>query len=57
MQKSPHPGVDEWLVYLKAQGKTNSTISNYRRALVHFATWSEQSYGKPFDPAAIIPVM
>jgi site-specific recombinase XerD len=55
MKKSPHPAVDEWLVYLKAQGKSNSTISNYRRALAHFATWSEQSYDEPFEPAAIIP--
>jgi hypothetical protein len=23
--------------------------------VIHFATWSEQSYGEPFHPAAIIP--
>jgi hypothetical protein len=55
MTKNPPPAVAEWLVHLKAQGKSEATISTYRRALAHFATWSEQRYGRPFDPAAIIP--
>ena len=28
MKRSPHPAVDEWLVYLKAQGKSNSTTTH-----------------------------
>jgi len=47
--------VTAWLDYLKQKGKSQSTIDNYRRALSHFSHWSEQSYGQPFDPAAIIP--
>lgn len=55
MKNSMHPATKAWLDYLAEQGKSASTIANYRRAVLHFATWSEQSYGEPFDPAAIIP--
>ena len=50
-----HPTIAEWLATLEQKGKSQSTIANYRRALTHFARWSEQSYGEQFDPAAIIP--
>ncbi len=55
MADIPHPIVGEWVAQLKQQGKSESTLANYRRAVVHFAAWSEQSYGESFDPAAIIP--
>lgn len=49
------PTILEWLDYLAHQGKSKLTIATYRRGLVHFVTWSEQTYGQPFDPSAIIP--
>jgi len=49
------PTVTQWLADLDRQGKSGSTINNYRRALGHFSRWSQQSYGEPFDPAGIIP--
>ncbi len=55
MADTTHSVVAEWLVYLEEQGKSKSTIVNYRRALAHFIRWSEQSYGQTFDPAQIIP--
>ncbi len=51
----PHPTINEWLAHLAQQGKSALTIATYRRGLTHFVHWSEQSYGQPFDPAAIIP--
>lgn len=50
-----HPSIDQWLAELARQGKSSATITGYRQALAHFARWSEQSYGQPFEPAAIIP--
>lgn len=50
-----HSTILEWLDYLAQQGKSKLTIATYRRGLVHFVTWSEQTYGQPFDPSAIIP--
>lgn len=55
MSKIPHPTVDEWLTRLDEQGKSKLTVASYRRALRHFVRWSEQTYGQPFEPAAIIP--
>lgn len=52
---TPHVTITEWLNYLAQQGKTDLTVATYRRGLEHFARWSEQTYGQPFDPAAIIP--
>ncbi len=47
--------ISKWLTDLERQGKSKSTVASYRRALAHFSNWSEQTYGQPFDPAAIIP--
>ncbi len=55
MPQLPHPTAADWLADLDRRGKSRHTCASYRRALVHFARWSEQSYGQPFDPAAIIP--
>ncbi|MCB0163878.1 MAG: tyrosine-type recombinase/integrase [Anaerolineae bacterium] len=46
---------EQWLTYLANQGRSESTIKQYRRGLHHFIRWSEQSYGQPFCPTAIIP--
>ena len=50
-----HPLIEDWLADLDRRGKSERTVTSYRRALTLFARWSEQSYGDPFDPAAIIP--
>lgn len=55
MSSTVHLTIKEWLEYLKEQGKSESTVANYRRALTYFTHWSEQSYGQAFDPAQIIP--
>jgi len=46
---------DNFLEYLFEQGKSQSTINQYGRALSHFTRWLEQSYGEAFDPAAVLP--
>ena len=46
--------VDQWLESLRQQGKSNHTLAAYRRALTHFAEWSQLLYGQVFDPATII---
>ncbi len=50
-----HPTVEAWLANLHRQGKSAHTIAAYQRSLAHFARWSEQTYGEPFDPARVIP--
>ena len=50
-----HPTVEAWLANLHRQGKSEHTIAAYARGLAHFARWSEQTYGEPFDPAHVIP--
>ena len=55
MSSTVHPTINEWLAYLEEQGKSESTVANYRRGLCHFVEWSEQGYGQAFDPAQIIP--
>jgi integrase/recombinase XerC len=47
--------IGSWITYLSNQGRSEHTIASYRRALKQFIQWSEQTYGQPFDPAAIIP--
>lgn len=47
--------IDEWVMHLSNKGKSQATIAAYRRGVEHFSRWSEQSYGQPFEPAAIIP--
>lgn len=46
---------DNFLDYLFEQGKSQSTINQYRRGIKHFASWLEQSYGEVFNPAAVAP--
>jgi site-specific recombinase XerD len=46
--------INRWLAVLDSAGKSRLTIAAYRRALAHFASWSETSYGQPFDPARVI---
>lgn len=43
-----------WLEVLDSNGKSPLTVDAYRRALAHFARWSENSYGQPFDPSRVI---
>ena len=50
-----HPSVTAWLTDIDRQGKSALTCAGYRRALANFVHWSEQTYGQPFDPSAIIP--
>jgi site-specific recombinase XerD len=47
--------IEQWLTYLSQQGKSQATITSYRRGVAHFARWAEQTGGPPFDPAAVIP--
>ncbi len=49
------PAVEDFLAELHRQGKSAHTIAAYARGLTHFARWSEQTYGEPFDPARVIP--
>lgn len=51
----PHPTIRDWLSYLHRQGKSRLTVAAYRRGVCHFAHWCQDSYGEPFDPAAVIP--
>ena len=44
----------QWLDYLKQQGKSDHTIKAYRLAFNHFAHWYKTTYGEPLDPAATI---
>ena len=55
MTITPHPAIEQWVADLHRRGKSRNTITNYRRGLLHFSRWSAQTYGQPFDPAAIIP--
>ncbi len=49
------PAITAWLTEIDRQGKSALTCAGYRRALINFVQWSEQTYGQPFDPSAIIP--
>ncbi len=55
MSHITHPTVSQWTAELNRQAKSKSTIETYRRGLLHFSRWSEQTYGEEFDPASIIP--
>lgn len=46
--------VATWLNTLDVQGKSRLTIDAYRRALAHFARWSENSYGQSFEASRVI---
>jgi len=52
--QTPYTMVSQWLETLRQQGKSDHTIAAYRRALTHFARWSQALYGQAFDPASII---
>ena len=47
-------GMTRWLRCLTCKARARLTVEAYRRALVHFARWSENIYGQPFDPAQVI---
>lgn len=51
---TPNNAIDQWLETLHQQGKSAHTLAAYRRALRHFAQWSQTLYGQDFDPAQII---
>lgn len=51
----PHPTIRDWLSHLRHQGKSRLTVAAYRRGVCHFASWCQESYDEPFDPAAVIP--
>ena len=46
--------VQSWLDYLATQGRSNHTLSAYRRAIKHLSQWSQTTYGQSFDPAQLI---
>ena len=46
--------VQTWLDYLAIQGRSNHTLSAYRRAINHLAHWSQTTYGDPFNPTQLI---
>jgi integrase/recombinase XerC len=50
----PNNHVQAWLEQLQKDGKSQSTIKAYRRALRHFGRWSQTTYGEPFDPSQVI---
>jgi hypothetical protein len=55
MKPLPHPTIRDWLSHLHRQGKSKLTVAAYRRGVCNFAQWCQDSYGEPFDPAAVIP--
>jgi len=54
MMSSQHTYITNWLEDLDNQGKSQHTLSAYRRAMEHFIRWSETAYGKPFDPGRVM---
>ncbi len=50
----PYMVIEQWLEALRQQGKSRHTLAAYRRALTHFAEWSQLLYGQAFDPANMI---
>jgi len=47
--------IDRWLEYLSEQGKSDYTITAYRRAAHYFVRWSRQTYSEDFDATATLP--
>ena len=47
--------INQWLEHLFQQGKSDYTITAYRRGVRHFIQWIEQTYGEDFDVTTIIP--
>jgi integrase/recombinase XerD len=52
--QGPYSVIDQWLETLHQQGRSHHTLAAYRRALTHFAGWSQALYGQQFEPANII---
>ena len=52
--QNPVQNINNWLDFLHQQGKSQHTLDAYRRALHHFADWSERCYGQRFDPAQVM---
>lgn len=53
-KQGPYAVIDLWLEMLQQQGKSAHTLNAYRRAVMHFAKWSQALYGQDFDSATII---
>lgn len=51
---TPYSAIDQWLETLHKQGKSDHTLAAYRRALTHFAQWSQATYGDAFDPGTVM---
>ncbi len=47
--------VQQWLLHLQKQGKSEHTVQAYRRGLEHYLTWNKNLFGAEFQPATIIP--
>ena len=47
--------LQDWLSHLQQQGKSQLTLHAYRRAVLHFMQWCQQTYGEPFELTAIMP--
>lgn len=45
----------DWLDYLRRQGKSPHTIKAYRHGLRHFARWYAGTYDAPFAPEDVMP--
>lgn len=45
----------DWLDYLRRQGKSPHTIKAYRRGLQHFARWYAGTYDASFTPPDVMP--
>ncbi|MEM7344004.1 MAG: tyrosine-type recombinase/integrase [Chloroflexota bacterium] len=55
MKPTPYPIINDWLAAIDQRGKSQATQDTYRRGMLHFIRWSEQTYGDAFDPTQIIP--
>jgi site-specific recombinase XerD len=54
----PFPPTDkaqDWLAYLRRQGRSPHTIRAYEQGLRHFTHWYATTYGAPFAPAEVMP--
>lgn len=47
--------LENWLAYLQRQGKSDHTITAYRRAVEHFAMWNHLVRHDPLEAAAVMP--
>ncbi len=49
-----HPSLEQFEAELTRQGKAPATRRGYLADLRDFATWVQQTYGEPFDPARLV---